>query len=118
MTDFLDKVQTDCGGRCGMCDRCAATIAEDNAAIDAPAKFVGSVAELEEIIEPFTGYRCDRQGCGAAIAGRTETRAQLHVLTARAESLGWQCVHVDGKTLHFCRDHTDERYPPKRRHYP
>lgn len=64
---------------------------------------------------PFTGLRCDRVGCDLRLTGRTETREELRRLTARAEWLGWQCLHVDGQPLHFCPDHVEPLLPTRRK---
>lgn len=66
---------------------------------------------------PFTGLRCDHPGCPSALCGVTETRDQLHALTRRAESFGWQCVHHDGQAMHFCPEHVDPDRQRLRRLY-
>lgn len=55
--------------------------------------------------ELFTGLRCDRPNCEAAVRGVTDTPEQRRRLILRAEEDGWQCVHVDGKSMQFCAEH-------------
>lgn len=72
--------------------------------------------------DSFTGFRCDAKlgfagelvQCVERIAGRTDSREKLRSLTLRAESLGWQCVFVDGAAMHYCPAHTDPDRPRKR----
>ncbi len=70
--------------------------------------------EMERAVE-FTGLRCDAHSapfgtnvqCESRIAGDTSSRDALHRLTARAERLGWQVLHVDGVACHWCPQHRD-----------
>ena len=66
---------------------------------------------------PASGFRCDHPHCTAFIRGVTDTREQLHALTRRAESAGWQCIHHDGQPMHWCPDHVDPDRQRLRRLY-
>lgn len=77
-----------------------------------PPTFAPTVDFLRRESAPFTGYRCDRPGCDAEIAGDVETPSARRALVLRAEAQGWQCVTgVDYTPLHFCAEHVEPTLP-------
>lgn len=87
-----------------------------------------------DVIADVDYMRCDRDGCTRRHTlkpqlprqGSNETeaaflrreRACMNAAVLHAESIGWQCVLVDGKPMHFCRDHVNELLPPRVRFDP
>lgn len=84
------------------------------AAIDAENLRTAALEAAQAAREPFVGFRCDRIGCTAEINGSTSTPERCRALTTRAESRGWQCLHHDGKPLHFCPEHVEPLLPTRR----
>lgn len=94
MTDFLDMYAVEIGGAAEHERR-----AEGEAAFAALADGTGR--------HEFTGLRCDHAGCTGSLLGKTDSRDDLHALTARAELAGWQCLFVKGESKHWCPQHVD-----------